>query len=114
MTPEDEKTGCYDPRIVIVAMEIAITKCCRMIPGKKLLTYEQLVERLREACDEAGGAKPWGEKQRPKISFSYVSAVLRKDAKPGEKILRAMKMKPVFVYVDPAHMQEVVMRFEDI
>ncbi len=63
---------------------------------------------LKDVCSEAGGAKPWAEKHR--ISHSYVSSVIRGDKMPGDKILKAVRVKVVYVKKRP----KVMMKFEDI
>lgn len=69
----------------------------------------QVRQRLHELCEDAGGARAWGEAQKPQIAHSYVSAVIRGDTKPGRKILKAMCMRKAF-----AVKKTSVMKFEDI
>lgn len=67
------------------------------------MTLIELRNELKELCQKQGGALPWAKRHR--ISHSYVSAVLRGDAKPGKKILRAMGM-------ERGAKIKVIMRFE--
>lgn len=52
------------------------------------MTLIELRNVLRDLCKKEGGALPWAK--RHKISHTYVSAVLRGNAKPGPKILKAL------------------------
>lgn len=69
-------------------------------------------EYLKEKCDEAGSIMAWSNAQKPKISHSYVSAVIRGDAPIGKKILKALKMKKAHCFL--AKGDAVVMKFEDV
>ena len=67
----------------------------------------QVRQRLHDVCAETGSIRAWSEKQG--LAFSYVSAVIRGDAKPGQKLLHKIGMKKAF-----AEKKTTVMKFEDI
>jgi hypothetical protein len=88
-----------------------------------LVTLDGLLSILRKKCNDAGGTKRWGNKQRPKLSFGYICTVLRKDAPPAERILKALKAKEVkrYILLDEGEdypvdvkLMPFDMRFEDI
>jgi hypothetical protein len=76
------------------------------------MNEKELREHLRELCNAEGGVKPWSEKQRPKISHSYVGTFLRGERPAGKKILKALGLKKVIVYCEK-HLK-VIMKFENV
>lgn len=71
------------------------------------MNTDELRKRLHDLCFEAGSIRAWADKNE--ISFGYVSAVIRGDAKPGNKILKAMGVRKAF-----SLKKTTVMKFEDI
>ncbi len=55
----------------------------------------ELRQHLKNICEKEGSVRAWATKK--KISFSYVSSVIRGDAEPGKKILKAMGIGRCFV-----------------
>ena len=55
-----------------------------------------MIEKLRAACDEAGGQAAWADPRG--VPRSIVSNVLRGDRLPTPKLLKAMGLKRVWVY----------------
>ena len=71
------------------------------------MTLIELRRKLHDACMEEGGRKQWATARG--IAFGYVSAVIRGDAKPGKKILKALGLRKV---LNVKKTEE--MKFEDI
>lgn len=67
----------------------------------------ELRKRLHDMCQDAGSIKAWSDANE--ISFGYVSAVIRGDIAPGNKILKAMGLRKAF-----SLKKTTVMKFEDI
>ncbi len=66
-----------------------------------------LRQKLHELTEDAGSIKAWAEDNG--LTFSYVAAVRRGDAKPGRKLLKAMGLRKSF-----SAKKTTVMKFEDI
>ena len=73
----------------------------------RIMTLIELRHKLHNICMDAGGVKPWADKQG--IAFSYVAAVIRGDTKPGAKVLKAMGLRKAF-----QAKKTTVLKFEDI
>lgn len=68
----------------------------------------ELRKRLHDCCQKEGSIVAWADKNG--LSFGYVSSVIRGDAAPGAKILKALRLRKAFqVKKNPAKM-----KFEDI
>lgn len=97
----------------IIRHNLAIMRClltCAMSCYNVLyMNLMQIRQKLHDLCQDADGVRAWAESQKPPISFSYVAAVIRGDAKPGRKILKAMGMRKAF-----DAKKTTVMRFEDV
>lgn len=68
----------------------------------ELLTTEDVLLKLREACALAGGKARWA--RRHGVSDVYVGDVLHKRRGPGDAILRGLglqKAEPTFVAREP-------------
>lgn len=61
-----------------------------------IITEEDVRDRLRRACEAAGGRQQWSDAYE--VSPQYVGDVLRGQRKPGEKILRALGLTRRMVY----------------
>lgn len=77
--------------------------CCNVL----VMNTTELRKRLYYLCQNTGSIREWSDKNH--VSFSYVSAVIRGDAAPGNKILKAMGVRKAF-----SLKKTTVMRFEDI
>ena len=75
-----------------------------MLPS---MTLNELRKRLFDLCEESGSQTAFAKKHN--IDNSYVSAVIRGNAMPGWKILKAMGMRKSF-----SAKKTTVMKFEDI
>lgn len=67
----------------------------------------ELRKTLHDICQEEGSIAAWADKNG--LSFGYVASVIRGDAKPGNKILKAMGLKKSF-----SLKKTTAMEFEDI
>lgn len=56
--------------------------------GIRIMTADDVRNMLRKACEAAGSATAWAEKND--ISLQYVSDVLNSRRAPGPKALRAL------------------------
>lgn len=73
-----------------------------------LMNIGEMRQRLHDICFiESGSARAWAKKNG--IAHSYVSAVIRGDARPGNKILKLIGLKKSF-----SLKKTKVMKFEDI
>jgi hypothetical protein len=72
------------------------------------MNITELRKTLHDICQDEGSIAAWADKNG--IAFSYVASVIRGDAKPGNKILKAMGLRKAF----SLKKNPVVMRFEDI
>lgn len=59
------------------------------------MNLSELRQELKNICEKEGSVRAWATKN--KISFSYASSVIRGDAEPGKKILKAMGIEICFV-----------------
>lgn len=78
--------------------------------AEKLVDVMNLIgvrQRLHDLCQDAGSIRAWSDERG--LAFSYVSAVIRGDSKPGNKILKAMGLRKSF-----SLRKDAVMKFEDI
>lgn len=87
--------------------KIRLLTCAMTCYNVLIMTLMELRERLHDLCQDAGSVRAWADKN--KISFGYVSAVIRGDTKPGGKILKAMGIRKSF-----SLNKTTVMKFEDI
>lgn len=71
------------------------------------MNIEELRKSLHNLCQDEGSIAAWSDKNG--LSFGYVSSVIRGDAKPGRKILKAMGMRKSF-----SLKKTLPMKFEDI
>jgi len=71
------------------------------------MNITELRKTLHDICQEEGSIAAWADKKG--LSFGYVASVIRGDAKPGNKILRAMGLKKSF-----SLKKTTAMKFEDI
>jgi hypothetical protein len=60
------------------------------------MTRDEVLQRLRSACDEAGSAKAWAAAHN--VSAPYVSDVLQGNRPPGDGILKGLGLKKRVVY----------------
>jgi hypothetical protein len=68
----------------------------------------ELRKLLHDCCQNEGSISAWADKNG--LSFGYVASVIRGDAKPGAKILKALGLRKAFsLKKNPA-----VIKFEDI
>lgn len=63
-----------------------------------LLDQMEVFQRLRRACEAAGGQAAWAE--RHDLSPTYVSEVLHAKQEPGPKILAALGLAKVTRFVE--------------
>lgn len=61
-----------------------------------MLTETQVIERLRAACDAAGGQKAFAKQHQ--LTPSYVHDVLHGRRPPADRILAALGIERVTVY----------------
>ncbi len=59
------------------------------------LTIEQVRERLRAACDEAGSMRAWADGHG--MSAAFVSDVLKGLRRPGDRMLAALGIERTIV-----------------
>ena len=72
------------------------------------MNIKELRQRLSDICFiDSGSVRAWAKKNG--IAHSYVSAVIRGDARPGNKILKLIGLKKAFTTK-----KTTVMKFEDI
>lgn len=64
---------------------------------KKQLTQDDVIFLLRKRIAEVGNQKIYAE--RIGASSTYVSDVLKKKREPGEKILEALGLEKITVYI---------------
>lgn len=74
------------------------------------MNEKQLRNHVQELADKAGSIVALAK--RLKVSHSYLSTFLRGECAPGDKILKALKMKKAYCFLSKG--QEVTMKFEDI
>ena len=63
-----------------------------------MITETELLKRLRAACEEAGGIRPFARKH--KMSAVYVSRAHRGQQTIGPKIAKALGVRAVGGWVD--------------
>ena len=61
---------------------------------RETYTAEEVRERLRQACHEAGSARRWAAANG--VSESHVSRFLAGQYRPGLRIERALKLFPMW------------------
>lgn len=71
------------------------------------MNITELRKTLHSICQEEGSIAAWADKNG--LSFGYVAAVIRGDAKPGHKVLKAMGLRKSF-----SAKKTTAMKFEDI
>jgi hypothetical protein len=64
------------------------------------MTDDDVIERLREACQQAGSQRMWADKHN--ISGAYVNDVLRGRRGPGDSILAALGLTRRWHYDEAA------------
>lgn len=65
-----------------------------------MLTEIQVIERLRAACEAAGGQKAFAELHR--LTPGYVGDVLHGKRPPADRILHALGLERVMIYRERA------------
>jgi hypothetical protein len=60
------------------------------------MTEDEVRDRLKRACDEAGSKTAWATKNG--ISLGYVSDVLQNRRGPGDAILQALGLEREVIY----------------
>lgn len=60
------------------------------------MTLEQVIARIRAACDKAGGQKAWADAVG--LSAVYISDVIGKRREPGQSVLNALGLEKVVSY----------------
>lgn len=60
------------------------------------MTLIEVQNMLRDLCDEVGSIRKWSAKNR--MSFSYISRVVRGDLPPSDKILKKMGLKREYTF----------------
>jgi hypothetical protein len=71
------------------------------------MNIRELRQKLYEVTEAAGGIRAWAEAND--MAFSHPAAVIRGDAKPGRKILKALGLRKAY-----SEKKTTVMKFEDI
>lgn len=61
-----------------------------------MITEQQIIERLRKACEKAGSQRAWAE--RNGVSEAYVTDVLKGRRRPGNSIACRFGYEQVMMY----------------
>lgn len=68
----------------------------KRISSNDMLTESQVIERLRTACEQAGGQKAFA--QQHELTPTYVHDVLHGRRPPAYRILDALGLERVVIY----------------